>query len=408
MIYQLYQANMDVLDPLRVLARGSADLLTRLAGGTPGFDALRPFGAALDVLADLRTTHRRPDFGFDRIAVGNRDMAVREEALDSTPFATLLHFAKDEAPVQPRMLVVAPMSGHFSTLLRGTVRTLLAEHDVCITDWHNARDVRMADGRFGFDDFVDHIIRFLEVMAADGRPVHIMAVCQPAVAVLAAVALMAQHGNRAQPRSMTLMAGPIDTRKNPTEVNRLANEHDIDWFEQNLIGTVPMRYPGAFRRVYPGFLQLGAFMAMNLDRHVRAHIEYYRNLVEENGESAAAHRRFYDEYMAVMDLPAEFYLETVQRVFQDHDLPLGRLSWRGETVKPGAIRRTALLTVEGELDDICGIGQTVAAQDLCTGIRPAMKRHHLQTGAGHYGVFNGKRWTKEIYPLIRTMVQMTG
>ena len=408
MIYQLYQANLDVLDPLRVITRGSADLFTRLAGGGPAFDLFRPLGAALDVLSELRTTHRRPPFAIDTVSVGNRQLAVREEVLDATPFGSLLHFAKDEAPVQPKILVVAPMSGHFATLLRGTVQTLLSEHDVTITDWHNARDVRAADGRFGFDDFVDHVIRFLEVLAADGRPVHVMAVCQPAVAVLAAVAVMAAHGNRAQPRSMTLMAGPIDTRVNPTKVNALAQEHDMDWFEQNLIGTVPMRYPGAFRRVYPGFLQLGAFVAMNLDRHVKAHVEHYRNLVAENGDRAAAHRRFYDEYLAVMDLPAEFYLETVQRVFQDYDLPQGRLTWRGETVKPGAIRRTALLTVEGELDDICAVGQTVAAQELCTGIRPAMKRHHLQTGAGHYGVFNGRRWTKEIYPLVRAMIQMTG
>jgi poly(3-hydroxybutyrate) depolymerase len=225
------------------------------------------------------------------------------------------------------------------------------------------------------------------------------------VAVLAAVAVMAQANNSAQPRSMTLMAGPIDTRLNPTKVNDLAKEHPIDWFENNLIGAVPSRYPGARRRVYPGFMQLTAFVAMNLDRHAKAHMNQFDNLVQGDQEKASAHRRFYAEYLAVMDLPAEFYLQTVQKVFQDHDLPLGRLTWRYRPVEPAAIRRTALFTVEGELDDICAIGQTMAAQDLCTNLRPALKRHHLQTGVGHYGVFNGRRWAAEIYPQVREFIQ---
>jgi len=234
---------------------------------------------------------------------------------------------------------------------------------------------------------------------------HVIAVCQPAVAVLAAVSIMAQSNNRAQPRSMTLMAGPIDTRLSPTKVNKLAKEHSIEWFEKNLIGSVPFRYRGARRRVYPGFMQLTAFVSMNVDRHVRAHLEQFKNLVKGDGDSVSAHRKFYDEYLAVMDLPAEFFLQTVKKVFQDHDLPRGELTFRHRPVEPAAIRRTALFTVEGELDDICAIGQTMAALDLCKNLKPSMKRHHLQTGVGHYGVFNGKRWANEIYPQVREFVQ---
>jgi poly(3-hydroxybutyrate) depolymerase len=331
-------------------------------------------------------------------------VAIREEVVQSTPFGSLLHFAKDSRAVQPKVLVVAPLSGHFSTLLRGTVRTMLLDNDVYLTDWHNARDVPVAAGSFGLDDFVDHVIAWLEVL---GPGSHVMAVCQPTVAVLAAVAVMAQTNNPAQPRSMTLMAGPIDTRLNPTKVNELAKQHPIEWFERELIATVPWRYAGAGRLVYPGFLQLTAFMAMNLDRHVKAHRTYFDNIVDGNDAAVAAHRTFYDEYLAVMDLPAEFYLQTIARVFQEHDLPRGALTWRGNKVEPGAIRRTALFTVEGELDDICAVGQTMAALDLCTGLRPSMKRHHLQTGVGHYGVFNGKRWSGEIYPQVREMIQST-
>jgi len=299
---------------------------------------------------------------------------------------------------------VAPMSGHFATLLRGTVKVLLPDNDVFITDWYNARDVALHEGPFGMDEFIEHIMRFLRAIGPGG---HIIAVCQPAVAVLAAVALLAQAGDPAQPRSMTLMAGPIDTRVNPTKVNTLAAGRPIEWFEQNLIGAVPWRYRGAWRHVYPGFMQLAAFMTMNLERHVGAHFNHFRALVGDDMAAAEAHRGFYDEYNAVMDLPGEFYLETVQRVFQDHDLPLGKLLFRGEKVRPGAIRRTALLTVEGERDDICAIGQTVAALDLCTGIHPGMKRHHLQTGVGHYGVFSGKRWAREVYPRVRETIQST-
>jgi polyhydroxyalkanoate depolymerase len=293
------------------------------------------------------------------------------------------------------------MSGHFATLLRHTVRTMLPEHDVYVTDWRNARDVPLSSGDFDFDDFIDHVILFLEAL---GPGAHIVAVCQPAVAVLAAVALMAASGHSCQPQTMTLMAGPIDTRVNPTKVDELAIERSIDWFEATLIDRVPSCHAGAYRRVYPGFLQIAAFMAMNLERHLRAFTRHFEQIVDDDPSGSAAHRAFYDEYFAVMDLPAPFYLQTVERIFQKHELARGVLVSRGRPVNPAAIRRTALLTVEGENDDICAVGQTLAAQELCTGLPPMRRFHHLQNGVGHYGVFSGRRWATEIYPRLRELI----
>ncbi len=393
MLYSAYQAQAVFSDPLRRFA-GIASTWMDPRGS-------RRIAAAWELMASTGITHARPSFGIESVMVGNREVAVREVAIETTPFATLLRFAKDTLVEQPKVLVVAPMSGHFATLLRGTVRTLLADHDVYVTDWHNMRDVTPGHGRFDLDDFIEHVVWFLQTL---GPGSHVLAVCQPVVQVLAAVALMAQDRDPAQPRSMILMAGPIDTRLNPTKVNHLAKAHPLAWFEQRMVSAVPPPHAGAGRRVYPGFLQLIAFMSMNLERHRRAYDAYYQNLVAGEVAKAAAHRAFYDEYLAVMDLSAEFFLETIGRIFQDHDLPLGRLRWRGNKVEPAAIRRTALLTVEGELDDICAIGQTMAALDLCVGIRPSRRRHHLQTGVGHYGVFNGKRWQREIYPRVRALI----
>jgi polyhydroxyalkanoate depolymerase len=313
----------------------------------------------------------------------------------------LRHFKKDIDQAQPRVLLIAPLSGHFATLLRATVRTMLAEHDVYITDWHNARDVSVAEGRFGFDEYIGHIVRFLETM---GPGAHLVAVCQPCVAALVAAAVMAQADNPAQPRSMTLMAGPIDTRVNPTKVNDLAKSKPMEWFEKNLIATVPHRYAGGGRRVYPGFVQLAAFMSMNIERHLKAHQELYENLARGEEAKAAATKAFYDEYFAVLDLTAEFYLETVKLVFQEHALPLGALTYKDQKVEPAAIRRTMLFTVEGEKDDICAVGQTLAAHDLCTSLRPYRKRHHMQAGVGHYGVFSGRTWQNQIYPMVKNVI----
>jgi poly(3-hydroxybutyrate) depolymerase len=399
MLYIAYERQADVLQIARAAASSALRALT--PWDRVSSRPLRYAAAANAVLARAGLTHHRPAFGIGTVAVGNRDVPVTEEAVHATPFGTLVHFRKDIATAQPRMLVVAPLSGHFATLLRNTVRTLLADHDVYITDWHNARDVGVADGAFGFDDYVEHLIGFLDAI---GPGAHLLGVCQPCVQALAAVALMAEDRHPAEPRSMTLMAGPVDARISPTKVNELATARALSWFERHLIHTVPQRHRGAGRRVYPGFLQLVAFMSMNAGRHVKAHLRLFELLAAGESAEAEAIKAFYDEYFAVLDLPAEFYLETVDRVFQQAHLARGVLTVRSRRVDPRAIRRTALLTVEGERDDICSVGQTVAAHELCTSLRPYMKRHHLQPGAGHYGVFSGSRWEAQIYPVVRNFV----
>ncbi|MDE2335033.1 MAG: polyhydroxyalkanoate depolymerase [Rhodospirillales bacterium] len=406
MLYDFYQAQSVWLAPSRQFARSAARLLEGF-GQAPAAVGVRRAAAWCEAYGHAATTHERPEFGIDAVVVDGSPQLVVEEVAAATPFARLLHFRKPglTGRPQPRVLIVAPMSGHFATLLRGTVRTMLAEHDVWITDWINARDIALSAGRFELEDFTDHVIHFLGLI---GPGVHALAVCQPAPAVLAAAALMAEDGHPATPRSLTLMAGPIDTRVNPTRVNELAQGHPIGWFERKMITSVPWPHAGVGRRVYPGFLQLGAFMSMNLDRHVAAQLSQFRALVRGDRDGAAAHRRFYGEYLAVMDLPGEFYLGTVRSVFQEHDLPLGTMTHRGRRVDLSAIRRTWLLTVEGELDDICSIGQTEAAQELCRRLPGARKRHHVQSGVGHYGVFNGRRWSREIYPLVREVIERAG
>ena len=399
MLYQAYQATADIMLPVRAFA-GFA-LSAHQAVPHLNGSHFRNLTAAYELISRARLTHTRPDYGITSILVGNREVEVTEEAVHATPFGTLLRFRKDIDAAQPRVLVVAPLSGHFATLLRGTVRTMLPEHDVYITDWHNARDVPTSAGRFGFEDYVTHLIEFLDVI---GPGAHVVAVCQPCVAALVAAAVMAQGDHPAQPHSMTLMAGPIDTRVNPTKVNELAKSKPISWFEKNLIARVPFRYDGAFRKVYPGFVQLTAFMSMNIERHAKAHRELYEHLAKGELEKAKVTKDFYDEYFAVLDLTAEFYLETVRLVFQEHRLPLGTLTYDGQLVDPKAIRRTMLLTVEGERGDICAVGQTLAAHDLCLGLRPYRKRHHMQPGVGHYGVFSGKKWEAQIYPLVRNLI----
>jgi len=401
MIYELYQAHADVVEPLRAVARFSAARLAAWRIDNEDIDIFGPVAAVSEILGHLKLTHSRPGYGIAAATVGNREVPVREEAADRTPFCTLLHFRKDLAVAQPRVLLVAPLSGHFATLVRDTIRVMLADHDVYVTDWHNARDVSLAHGRFGLDEYTEHLIRFLERL---GPGAHMVAICQPSVPAMAATAIMAQEHNAAAPRTMTLMAGPIDTRVNPTKVNEFATRRPIGWFEQHLISAVPFRFNGAFRRVYPGFLQLAGFLSMNLERHAKSFHELFNHLVKGEDDKAAAIRDFYDEYFAVMDLTAEFYLETVRRVFQEHDLPRGKLKIYDTLVEPRAIRHTALFTVEGERDDICAVGQTLAAHDLCTGIRPYMKRHHVQTGVGHYGVFAGRKWSSQIYPQLRDFI----
>ena len=401
MLYQAYQNQSDLMSPLRLLAQSSSAALW--LNKTEG-SFLRKFSASMEVFSRMRLTHSRPPYNITSVKVGGQELAVTEETVLKMPFGTLLRFKKEAAgdlPLQPPVLLVAPLSGHFATLLRETARTLLQDHDVYITDWHNARDVSLRHGAFGLDDYIDHMIRFMQTI---GPGSHVVAVCQPCVAALAATAIMAEDDDPAQPHSLTLMAGPVDCRVNPTGVNVLATSKPIEWFEKNLISHVPLPHAGYMRRVYPGFVQVSAFLAMNLERHKKSFQDMYQHLVEGEEDKADVIRLFYDEYLAVNDLPAEFYLETVEKVFQTYDLPLGKLSYRGRIVNPAAIRRTALMTVEGERDDICAVGQTVAAQDLCTSVRPHMRTHHVQTGVGHYGVFSGRRWNQQIYPRVREMI----
>lgn len=400
MLYLAYQAHSDMIEPAKSMARTSLSMLEAW-GAAANMPVVRNLSATYELIARTGLTHTRPDYGIKTVMVGNQEAEVTEEAALTLPFGTLLNFKKESPSPQPRVLVVAPLSGHFATLLRNTVRTLLPDHDVYITDWHNARDVSLKDGRFGFDDYVDYLIRFLETM---GPGSHMVAVCQPCVQALVAAAVMSATGNKALPHSMTLMAGPVDTRINPTKVNELATSKPIEWFESNLIARVPFRHEGAGRKVYPGFVQLGAFVSMNLQRHIDAHKELHEHLANGDVESAERIKTFYDEYFAVLDLAAEFYLETVKWVFQDALLAKGELKYKGETVDLRSIRKTALLTVEGERDDICSLGQTAVAHDLCTSLRPHMKRHHMQAGVGHYGVFSGRRWEGQIYPLVRNLI----
>jgi polyhydroxyalkanoate depolymerase len=400
MLYHAYQFQDDLLGLFRAVAGGSLTFAEAFRG-TPDGGVPSHIVAALQMVTRFKLTHTRPPFNIPTVPVDNRIVPVEERVALSLPFGNLLHFKKDIDSPQPRILVVAPLSGHFSTLLRGTVETLLSDHDVYITDWANARDVPLSDGRFGVDEYVDYLIRFLEAI---GPGAHMLAVCQPCVQTLVAAAVMAADRNPAAPRSMTLMAGPIDPRESPTTVNELAVKKSLSWFESMVISAVPPRHKGRGRRVYPGFLQLLAFVGMNMERHQAAHNKLYAHLAAGETEAAAKIIEFYDEYFAVLDLAEEFYLETIDRVFQRADLANGTFSYRGSAVDPGAITRTALLTVEGGRDDICGLGQTSAAHDLCRSLRPHLKRHHLQANAGHYGVFNGKRWEHEVYPAVRSFI----
>ena len=404
MLYAAYELQRRLTSPAVAVSERTARVLNALPAPlvAPGVRHLR---AACDIVAHARPTHDKPAFGIDSVPVAGRPAEVSEHPETSTPFATLLHFRKPSVTGQPRVLVVGPMSGHFTTLIRPAIRTLLSDHDVYVLDWHNARDVPVEDGRFGLDEYIEHVMDALRHL---GPGCHVVAVCQPAVPVLAAVALLAAADDESQPSSLTLMAGPVDTRVNPNRINTMAAAKPLSSFERRVIDTVPARYAGAGRRVYPGVVQLTAFMSMNPKRHLSAHARLYRDLVAGETARAASTRAFYDEYGAVMDVPAEFYLETVGRIFQDNDLATGTFTWRGTPVDPGAISGTDLLTVEGANDDICSPGQTEAAHHLCTGIPADRKHHHLQPGVGHYGVFSGSRWDTEVYPVVRDFIAGAG
>ncbi len=402
MMYQAFENYTALTAPWRTGATAALHYLNLIPAGVSD-KLLRRLGAALELISRSSLSYARPAYDIKPVMVGNRECAVSEEIAYATPFGSLLHFKKDGGPPQPRVLLVAPMSGHFATLLRNTVQTLLQDHDVYITDWHNPRDIPLSDGNFALADYTDHLITFLEQLGP--RP-HMVAICQPSVSALAAAAIMSEDNHPSRPASLTLMAGPIDTRIQPTKVNEFAKSKPLSWFEQNMINHVPVQCAGAFRKVYPGFVQLTAFVSMNLERHIKSHIELMEHLANGETDKAETIKTFYDEYFAVMDLPGDFYIETIRDVFHEHLLPQGKLMHRDRPVSAAAVSKMGLLTVEGEKDDICSIGQTVAAQDLCTGVRQYRKQHHMQAGVGHYGVFSGRRWNTEIYPRVRDFIYL--
>ena len=408
MLYHFYDLNHALMTPVRMQAE-----LMRAAFQSPWNPlSYTPAGRTLAAMAELqeRQTRRfgKPDFGVTETEIDSRTIDVTENVIVEKPFCRLLNFKRDIRRKDPTVLVVAPMSGHYASLLRGTVKALLPHHNVYITDWEDARQVSVSEGTFNLDTYITYMREFLSLLGPD---THVIGVCQPVVPVLAAIALMATEGDPNQPLTMTLMGGPIDTRVSKTEVTSLAETRPLNWFEQSVVMDVPLYYPGAFRRVYPGFLQLTGFMSMNLDRHVGSHINFFNHLVSGDGDSAEAHRKFYNEYLSVMDIPAEFYLQTVETVFQKHLLPRGLMKWRDplsgelQDVRPQDIRHTAILSIEGEKDDISARGQTTAVHELCYNLPQNKQYHHFQLEAGHYGIFNGRRWRSEIMPRIRHMIR---
>ena len=402
MLYHNYQVLANSTDPVRLFADHARSIIDHWWTQT-GSSPVRRLAAYCEQVGLLGFTHvRRPFLIAPVTEKEGANTEVEEEVVHRTAFCELVRFSKKNAGNLPKVLLVAPMSGHFATLLRGTVQVLVRDHDVYLTDWLNIRDIPLSAGEFDLDAYIEQIILFLKHL---GPGTHLIGVCQPTVACLAASSLMAEDKDDCTPASLTLMAGPIDTRINPTQVNDLAMTKPIEWFEKNLIGMVPLQFAGGGRRVYPGFIQLMAFMNMNVERHRKSFKDLYALRSAGDDEKADLISDFYKEYFAIMDLSAPYYLQTVERVFQNHRLPKGELMYRGRRVNPNALRKTFLLTVEGERDDICGIGQTLAAQDLCTRIPPFMKTHHLQAGVGHYGVFSGKKWASQIYPVVRGMIQ---
>lgn len=413
MLYQIYETNRAWISPFSEFASAASKLYSNPLSPLAQLPSAHRVSAGFDLIHRLTKEYEKPEFGINSVTVQGTDVVIQEQVVEEKPFCKLLRFKRftDDAKLlekmrdQPSVLVVAPLSGHHSTLLRDTVRTLLQDHKVYITDWIDARMVPLEDGPFHLDDYVNYVQDFIRKI---GPNVHVISVCQPTVPVLAAVSLMASRGE-ATPKTMTMMGGPIDARKSPTAVNNLAMNKSFEWFETNVIYRVPPNYPGASRRVYPGFLQHTGFVAMNPDRHANSHYDYFLDLVRGDGDSAEAHRQFYDEYNAVLDMPAEYYLDTIKTVFQDFALVNGTWKVRNpkgkdELVKPQDIKTTALLTVEGELDDISGAGQTAAAHELCTGIPKTRHKHYDVVGAGHYGIFSGRRWREQAYPEIRAFI----
>jgi poly(3-hydroxybutyrate) depolymerase len=405
LLYDAYEVQRSFLAGASKLAGLGAGWLNNPANPW-GYNSMSPLVAAsLEVFAHAAAPRGKPRFDIETVRIRGKDVPVNEEILLQKPFGQLKHFYREGINSGPSLLIVAPMSGHYATLLRGTVERMLPTCDVYITDWRDAKCVPLSDGKFDLDDYIDYLIEFLELIGEKtGERPHMLAVCQPAVPAYAATALMNADKNRWRPKSLTMMGGPIDTREAPTAVNTLATQRPFSWFENNVVATVPMIYPGAGRKVYPGFLQLAGFMTMNLGSHLISHWEMFKHLVVGDEESASATQKFYDEYRSVCDMTAEFYLQTVDVVFQQHLLPKGQMEHRGRLVDPAAIRETALLAIEGERDDISGIGQTKAALNIATKLPQAKKHYLLAEDVGHYGIFNGRKWREHIAPVVEKFI----
>jgi len=401
MLYSIYEMQQLALAPVRAMADTTLTVLGHPLVPLAHTHFGRAMAAGAEVLHGVIQNRTKPDWGLDRVAIEGVDYAILEQVVREDAFCQLRRFERVGRDGDPKVLLVAPMSGHFGTLLRGTVARLMADHDVYVTDWRDAAQVPVEAGKFGLDEYVDHLMTYMRLLGPD---VHVIAVCQPAPLVLSAVAVLAAAEDPAQPMSMTLMGGPVDTTAEPTLVTRFAENRPLPWFRRTLLADVPSHYPGHGRSVYPGFMQLAAFLMMNPGRHIGAHFEQFGHLVQGDGDSADSHRRFYDEYLSVADVTADFYMETVDRIFKRHCIPEGTMTWHGHAVDPRAIRSTALMTVEGELDDISAPGQTLAAQTLCSSIPDHLRVQHMEEGVGHYGIFNGRRWRDSIAPKITDFI----
>lgn len=408
MLYHAYEMTHAAISPMRAVAQVGQQVMRHPWNLMPGNYSARSLSAALEMFINATRRYAKPRFELTSTLVDGVETPVVEEVVWSRPFCNLLRFRRDGAAGarrDPKVLIVAPMSGHYATLLRGTVEAMLPEHDVYITDWIDARDVPMSEGAFDLDDYTDYLMEIIRHLSLDGERIAVMAVCQPGIPVLAAASLMAMDNDPRRPSALVLMGSPMDTARNPKQPNELANKQPLSWFENNVVTVVPWPNKGAMRRVYPGFLQLSSFLAMNVNRHVDAHVSQFSNLVRGDGEGTEAHRKFYDEYLAVMDLTGEFYLQTIERVFQKRLLAEGKYRYRGRLVEPAAITDIGLMTVEGEKDDITGLGQTEAAHDLAANLPPEDRGHYVAIGVGHYGVFNGSRWRKLIQPEVRDFIR---
>lgn len=396
-LYNLHEFHHAGMTPLNIMAQVGQMLYRNPMLPFNYTHAGRQAAAASELIERMTRQYKKPEFGIKHTEVGGKKVAVREKVIADEPFCKLLHFARDTKVASSKLLIVAPMSGHHATLLRGTVEAMLPFADVYITDWKDARNVPVSAGKFDMEDYMTYVMDFIHVLGAD---VHLMAVCQPSVPVFAAAAIMNEDKDKFAPASMTLIGGPIDTREAPTKVNLAAKEHSLQWYESHLITRVPVNHSGFMRRVYPGFVQLMSFISLNLERHIDSHLKFFDHLVEGDGENASAHKKFYDEYLSVCDLPAEFYLQSIDVVFQRHLLPKGEMTYQGRKVKPEKITKTALLCLEGELDDISGVGQTKAAMGLAKNLPATMKKYHMEKQVGHYGIFNGRKFRQNVVPII--------